>query len=623
MAAAAFTAGCSKTVNRKISENKYDNPRDVHSFSNPDQVRVRHVALDLAISFPGRTLQGNVILTVERAAGAAPEAPLILDSRDLKVAAVEASADGLNFSPAQWQSGERDQILGTPLTIRLMPAATHVRIQYETSPQASALQWLTPDQTADRQAAFLYTQGQAIHTRSWIPLQDSPGVRVTYSARIRTPKDLLAVMSARNERATHASGVYQFDMPQSIPPYLIALAVGKLEYRAVSHRAGVYGEPSIAVKAAREFEDLESILQAAESLYGAYRWEQYDVLVLPPSFPYGGMENPRLTFVSPTLLAGDKSLVSVVTHEIAHSWSGNLVTNATWRDFWLNEGFTTYLERRIQERVYGPERSAMEAVIEYEQMLQELPRTPEADQPLYANWQGRDPDTIPAPVAYTKGSLLLRNLEEVYERERFDTFLRSYFGRFAFQSITTGQFVDFLRASLLNQNPSLEPKVNLEAWLSRPGVPPSAPVPKSEALDNAAAAAREWSAGKRTTASLPAGKWSTQEWLRFLLALPGVVSEGKMAEADQAFGMSDKGNAEVLFQWLLVSVRSRYEPAYPALEKFLTRVGRRKFVKPLYEELAKTAEGKQRALAIYAKAKSGYHPVTQAAVNSVLEKNRH
>lgn len=619
IAVTVLMSAWSQPSNKPATESKYSSRQDFHSFSNPHQVRVKHVALDLTVSFPVHTLKGTVTLTVERQPGAADDTPLILDSRDLKVASVRSSSDGQNFADAKWEAGPADKLLGTPITIHLSPGANQVRIEYETSPGATALQWLTPEQTAGKRAPYLYTQGQSIHTRSWIPLQDSPGVRVTYTARIHTPKNVMAIMSARNQQARSSTGEYEFHMPQPIPPYLIALAVGDLEYKAIGPRTGVYAEPSIAASAAKEFEDLESMMKSAESLYGPYRWEQYDVLVLPPSFPYGGMENPRLTFVSPTLLAGDKSLVSVVSHELAHSWSGNLVTNATWRDFWLNESFTTYLERRIQEVVYGPERSAMEAVIEREQMLQELPSIPKEEQMLYPDLKGKDPDEIPAPIAYTKGSLLLRRLEQVWGRERFDTFLRTYFGHYAFQSITTGDFVSYLRNNLLNQDAELAGKVDLDEWLSQPGVPDTAPVAHSEALNRAAEFAGQWVAGKVQTSSLPAAKWSVYEWLRFLLALPNPVDKAKLAELDKAFGMSRRGNAEILFQWLIVCVRSGYQPAYPAVEQFLTHVGRRKFVKPLYDELVKTPEGKRFAQSIYSKARPGYHFVTQSSVDALLK----
>jgi leukotriene-A4 hydrolase len=604
-----FLVSCGKTVN-KSAENKYHDTRDVHSYANPEDVRVRHLVLDLTVAFPTRTLKGSATLAIERQRGGRSDAPLILDSRDLRISSVQVSTDGVNFQPGTWKPGATDPLLGTPLTIPLASGATHVRIDYETSPEASALQWLTPEQTAGRKAPFLYTQGQSIHTRSWIPLQDTPGVRLTYSARVRVPKDMTAVMSARTDRASKGTGEFQFTMPQTIPSYLIALAVGDLEYRSLSKRAGVYAEPSVADKAAREFDDLEKIILAAEDLFGFYQWEQYDVLVLPPSFPYGGMENPRLTFVSPTLLAGDKSLVAVISHELAHSWSGNLVTNATWRDFWLNEGFTTYLEKRIQEDVYGPERAQME---------QELPNIPDADEALYQNLKGRNPDDIPAPIAYTKGSLLLRTLHNVWGRDRIDTFFKTYFGNFGFKSITTGQFVDYIRSTLFQEDSALAAKVNLDEWLSGSGIPASAQVPKSEALDRAAAAARDWVAGKTPTASLPGREWSVLEWLRFLLALPPNLEKSKMAELDKAFGMSSKTNAEIEFQWLVQSIRTKYDPAYPALERFLTQVGRTKFVRPLYQELAKTPEGKQRAAAIYAKARATYHPLTQSAVEAVLK----
>jgi leukotriene A-4 hydrolase/aminopeptidase len=611
-------SACSKAPSpvQNTKENPYSNRQDYHSYANPRDVRVRHVALDLDVLFPEKVLRGSATLTLDRVNA---DKPLILDSRDLKVSRAEASPDGNTWAPAPFQTGSADRILGSPLTITLPPKATQVRIFYETVPTASGLQWLTPAQTAGKKHPFLFTQSEAIHARSWIPTQDTPGVRVTYSAKIRVPKGLRAVMSARNDPAQQGSAEFTFDMPQPIPSYLIALAVGDLKFSPISKRTGVWAEPSMIRKAAKELEDTEKMVQAAERLYGAYRWEEYDVLILPPSFPFGGMENPRLTFATPTILAGDKSLVGLIAHELAHSWSGNLVTNATWRDFWLNEGFTVYFERRIQEEVYGRERAEMEAFIEKQELLQELSELPDKDELLYIDLKGRDPDDGFTRVPYVKGMLLLRRMEEVFGRERFDNFLRGYFNQFAFRSIVTGDFVDYLQENLFKENPELASRINLDEWLSQPGLPKNAPQPKSVALQKTEAAAQEWVAGKRKIDSLPVKSWSTQEWLHFLRSLPQTLNSQQMAELDRAFHLTQSGNSEILADWLLMSIRSGYRPAYPKLDRFLIEVGRRKYIKPLYQELAKTPEGKAHAKAVYEKARPGYHPIAVTTIDDILK----
>ena len=338
------------------------NRQDGHSFANPGEVVVRHLDLDWDVRFDRRTLDGSATLHVERVVEGADA--LRLDTRDLSITAVELSDNGADWTQTPFTLGDADPILGAPLEVTLSETATQVRIAYTTSPGASGVQWLEPAQTAGKTHPFMFTQSQAIHARSWIPLQDTPGVRVTYTATVRTPRALRAVMSAAHDAETPLDGEFRFEMRQPIPSYLIALAVGDLAFRSMGARTGVYAEPSVVESAAAEFDDTEAMMTAIERLYGPYRWERYDLLVLPPSFPFGGMENPRLTFATPTVIAGDKSLVALVAHELAHSWSGNLVTNATWRDFWLNEGVTVYLERRILEEVFGRPRVDMEATLD-------------------------------------------------------------------------------------------------------------------------------------------------------------------------------------------------------------------------------------------------------------------
>ena len=595
--------------------------RDLHSFARPDQVRASHVALDLTVSFASRSIEGTASLAFERVDPGADR--LTLDTRDLDIRSLESAGSADAFAETTFHLGEPDPILGQALTIDLPPDAVRVRIHYSTKPGASGLQWLEPEQTAGKTHPFLYTQSQAIHARSWIPLQDSPGVRVTYEAVIRTPAGVRAVMSAEalgdgslDAPADARAGEYRFSMARPIPPYLIALAVGDLAFRPMSRRTGVWAEPAVVEQAAREFEDTEAMMQAVEKLYGPYRWDRYDILVLPPSFPFGGMENPRLTFASPTILAGDKSLVSLVAHELAHSWSGNLVTNATWRDFWLNEGFTVYLENRIQEEVFGAARAAMESSLEVDKLLQEMADLPQPDQILHVDLAGRDPDDGFTLVPYVKGMLFLLQLEHAVGREAFDDFLRGYFDRFAFQSITTADFIAYLGEHLAAAHPGIGAQAR--EWIDQPGLPEGYVRPQSEELAAVTRQAEQWLAGALSLDDVRTVDWTTQHWLAWLRALPERLERPQLSKLDHAFQFTGSGNSEIHHEWLRIAVRNGYEPADWALEKFLTGVGRRKFLKPLYEDLVKTPQGRRRAAEIYAKAKPLYHPIAAATVEEIL-----
>ena len=592
--------------------------RDIHSFAEPNSVRVKHCSLDLSVSFEQRTLSGNVGLHLDRHDRGAP---LMLDTRDITIAEVRCGkhtpdAKSESYQPARFTLGNPDPILGSPLRIDLTSDADFVWIRYTTSPHASGLQWLSPQQTAGRKHPFLFSQNESIHARSWIPLQDTPGVRITYDARVRVPGDLTALMGA--EQRGHHQGAYQFSIELPIPSYLIALAVGDLGFASTGPRTGVYAEPSILASAQREFADAEKLVYAVEKLYGPYRWGRYDLLILPPSFPFGGMENPRLTFVTPTLITGDKSLLSLISHELAHSWSGNLVTNATWSDFWLNEGFTTYIENRIQEEVYGREEALMEQVLNRRELDSELREFAPRDQILHLNLDGRDPDEAMSQIPYFKGALLLRQMEQAFGRLTFDNFLKSYFTNFAFESITTEEALSYLRTELFDKDKRQAQSVPLEEWVYHPGLPATAPHAVSERLNEVRDAAHSWASGRVKASALETADWVTQEWIEFLQVLPHPLAEGAMAELDYAFHLTRTGNDEILDQWLLLAVRNHYLPAYPRLEAFLLHVGRLKFIRPLYVELMRTSGGQVRARELYAKARSGYHPIAQTSLDKVI-----
>lgn len=618
LSTAAFSCGGESPASRQADKTLTDARADVHSYANPEEVRVRHLDLDVELHFDRKVIGGTSTLTLAEPAGG--DHPLHLDTRDLKIVRTETTSDGVSYSSVPFKLDDADRILGSRLSVPVSEGTTKVRVTYETSPSASGVQWLEPSMTAGKKHPYLFTQSQAIHARSWIPLQDSPAVRITYQARIRTPKELTAVMSAEQDSGGARTGEYRFNMPQAIPPYLIALAAGDISFKSLGARTGVYTEPAMLEKAARELSDTEKMIEATEKLYGTYRWGRYDILVLPPSFPIGGMENPRLTFATPTILAGDKSLVSLIAHELAHSWSGNLVTNATWRDFWLNEGFTTYLERRIVEEVYGRPREEMEAALGLQSLEKEMAGMDSRDQILHVDLTGRDPDEGFTGVPYEKGALFLRHLEETFGRERFDAFLKSYFNHFAFQSITTDQFRAYLKAHLLDGAPVLATKVPVEEWITKPGIPSSAPRPRSDAFAKVEEQAGGWLKGETPAAKLQTRQWTTQEWLHFLSFLPKEMTGEQLDQLDRAFKLTAIGNAEIAHVWLLISIRNKYAPADDRLEQYLTSIGRQKLIKPLYEELVKTPEGKQRARAIFEKARPGYHPIAAAAVEKIVGK---
>ncbi len=584
----------------------FDVNTDYHSYANPDEVVVTHLELDLTADFEQQKLIGSATLTIQRKSAEASK--LILDTRNLVIKKVSANDKLLDFLLA-----EEDENLGSALVIPIDKSVDKVRIEYETSKSASGVQWLTPAQTAGKQHPFLFTQAQAIHARSFIPLQDSPQVRMTYEATIRTPDDLLAVMSASNEPSAKRDGVYEFTMPQPIPSYLIALAIGDLEFKPIGTRTGVYAEPSMLDKAVSEFEDTENMLIVTEDKYGAYSWDRYDLLILPPSFPFGGMENPRLSFITPTVIAGDKSLVSLIAHELAHSWSGNTITNATWRDLWLNEGFTTYLTYRIMEIIYGTDRYKMEAVLGYEDLLAAIESLPEKDQIMAIDLRGRNPDDVFSNIPYEKGALFLREIEHKIGRENFDQFLLKYFEDFAFQSITTNEFITYLELTLLAQYPNKLNKTRINQWIFEPWIPDGAPVPESDAFDKIDTQRQLWLGKEKQANQINTEDWTVHEWLYFLNNMPSELSDSQLQDLDNTFALTATQNNEIAHSWLMIAVKNNYQAAYDRLYNYLVSIGRNKLVKPLYRELSKTPKGKAFAKKAFEQAKSGYHPLTISA----------
>ncbi|QLE86308.1 M1 family metallopeptidase [Shewanella sp. Scap07] len=589
---------------------QWDNNRDYHSFANVDAVSVTHLSLSLAVDFQQQQLSGEVRLSLNF--HDIDCRTLVLDGRDLHIdTVVDAQGRALEFSV-----GTNDAILGESITVALADMTESVTIKYRTDPSAQGLQWLTPQQTSGKTLPFLFSQSQPINARSWIPLQDTPKARITFDANVKVPKGMRAVMSAMNDPLTPLSGSFDFTMEKPMPTHLLAIAVGDLHFGGIGARTGVYAEPEVLSAALAEFEDTEDMVVTAESLLGPYPWGRYDMIVLPPSFPFGGMENPRLAFITPTLIAGDKSLVSTVAHELAHSWTGNLVSNATWRDLWLNEGFTTYFTNRIVEAVYGKEQAELEVVLEYGRLQQELASLPLEAQTLPANVQQQDPNLAFNRFTYDKASMFVHELERRLGRSDFDKFLYDYVQHFAFKAITTEVFVDYARQTLLVEHADKLSEAQLLAWVYEQGMPASFQPPTSTSLDKVDAALSKFlQFGELASDSTQT--WTVHHWQYFLNALPEQLSQEQLMQLDEQFDFTHSTNAEIACDWFRVAIRNHYDPVLPLLGQFLVRIGRGKFVKPLYSELMINGYHSE-VKAIYQQARGGYHPSIVVQLDNLL-----
>lgn len=600
---------------------------DAHSFSNTDEIRTKHLDLELDVNFDNKTIYGVARHTMERLSDTDTA---IFDINGPEIQKVTIGKKG-NEVETDFIIGTKKEFIGQPLSIKIKKDTKYINIYYKTTEDAGALDWLDPSLTSGKKHPYLYTQGQAILTRTWIPVQGTPANRITYTADVTVPKDLMALMSASNPKERSADGKYHFEMKQPIPVYLIALAVGNLEYRSLGKNCGVYTEPEMLGKVAWEFADLNKMITTAESLYGPYKWEQYDVIVLPYSFPFGGMENPRLTFANPTLIAGDRSAVSVIAHELAHSWSGNLVTNATWDDFWLNEGFTVYFENRIMEALYGKETADMLALIEFQELEQEIEdfisSGNEEDTHLKLSLNGRNPDDGMTDIAYVKGAFFLKTLEKTAGREKFDRFLKSYFNDHQFQTLTTEQFKKYLNKNLLEPN---KITFNTDEWLYGSGIPKNCIKITSLRFEKIQLLADKFAKGedifkqpkkkkgKKREPALSRDQYTPQEWQAFIRQLPLKMDPQRLALIDEKLHFSTWGNAEVATEWYCLAIRSGYKAVRPPMKQFLLRTGRRKFLEPIYSTLKGNKEDLAWAKSVYAEARGNYHPVAVGTMDELL-----
>jgi len=607
-------------------------PVDPNSFSRPDDVKVTHMDLELDVNFQSQTLSGHVILSVEKVNADAKV--LILDSRDINITSVQDfdTKATLNFHI----DSSVQQTFGQKLEIEI-PAQNRLKIviEYCTSPKATALQWLSSEQTSGKKHPFLFSQCQAIHCRSMIPCQDTPSNKVTYDAKVTAPKELNVLMSAIKDAEVVDTGdkkIHSFRQPVLIPTYLVAIVSGDLQSRQIGPRSHVWAEPDVLDRAAYEFADTESMLSTAEDVCGPYVWGVYDLLVLPPSFPFGGMENPCLTFVTPTMIAGDRSLVDLIAHEITHSWTGNLVTNSNFEHFWLNEGFTVFIERKIAGRLHGEATRNFSAIGGKKELAYAIETIGPDNQLtcLIPDLSGIDPDDAFSTVPYEKGQTFLWYLEDIVGGiAEFDPFLKSYIANFQYRSITTDDFVKYLK-HYFKDTPSaataLE-KVDWNTWFHKPGMPIVFPK-YDDTLAKACAALREkwcdWNAkgcpepapfSSGDLDSLSAGQ--TQEFLAQLL-IENPLSKAAIEKMQSLYNFNEVKNCEILFRWLRLCLKAEYEEGVPLAIKFATSQGRMKYVRPIFRDLYNWEVTRQRAIDAYEKAKDQWMYVCAYTVGKDL-----
>ncbi len=586
--------------------------KDLHTLSNADSIDMKHLSLDLEIDLKTKKLGGWAIWDIDNNKSISI---LRLDNNNLKIDSVLVDGKYSSFS-----FGEKQEHLGAALLIPIEKTTKKVAIKYAASQNATALQWLEASQTTGKKYPFLYTQSESIYARSWVPCPDGPGIRFTYSARVKVPKGMMAVMSANgNPQQANDSGIYHFEMDKAIPAYLLALAVGDIRFKQVDERTGVYAEPEMIEKVHYEFADMGKMVISAEKLYGPYRWGRYDVIVLPPGFPIGGMENPKLTFCTPTVIAGDRSLVNLIAHELAHNWSGNLVTNATWDDIWMNEGFTVYFERRISEAMNDKTYVDMLWELGYQDLEAAVEDFGKDSRKtwLKQDLKGKDADEGLSDIPYEKGALFLCLIEQNVGREKWDAFLKQYFSEHAFQTITTEKFLTYLDKNLLKGDSALYKKLDINAWVYGPGIPSNAPRAAMQRFEQVNMQRSNFLKDNNALGLNTKG-WTTHEWLHFLRKMPKPLSITQMNSLDAAFQFTHAQNAEIADLWFIMSLAANYEVAYPAMDKFLSVTGRQKFILPLYTEMSKTGKTKM-AKNVYQKYRANYHPLAQGKLDKIVQ----
>ncbi|GMH71266.1 hypothetical protein TrST_g3316 [Triparma strigata] len=614
------------------------NSLDVTSLSNPSSGgRCTHLELKVELNFSTKTIAGTATYDVEiPKEGDNTDNFVSFDCKDLIVNHTTVNGGVAKFdlvTVPNMDVSTFGKSLRVYLPSNAAPLSTvKVSIDYSTTPQSSAIQWLPPEQTLGKKRPYLFTQCQAIHARTLLPCQDAPAVKVTYKATVTTPTWATCLMSALSVSSPTDKGdgksVHMWDQPVPVSTYLIAFCVGELESREISGRCRVWAEPGIVDAVAYEFAETEQFLKIAEDLTLPYQWGRYDVVSLPPSFPYGGMENPCLTFVTPTLLAGDRSLADVVAHEIAHSWTGNLVTNATWEHFWLNEGWTMWLQRKIMARQKNDVKFFdFDAIGGWKHLTDDVALLPEDFTRLIPKIGGSDPDDAFSGVPYEKGFNLLISLERIVGTPAFEDFAKAYLKRFKFVTVTSQEFKTYFESYFAGQEKIAG--FDWDRWFHLPGLPPTPTFDRSlaQTSEDLGNAWLSFDMGKGAAPSADISEWTTNQttcFLDFMLVTlekqgKGGVKSNTTRSMDRIYNFSSSKNSEILHRFSLLSIGAEDSAILPVVLEFITTQGRMKFVRPCYRALYASKMGRKAAIATFKENRSFYHAIAQKMVASDMK----
>ncbi|OAL03456.1 leukotriene A-4 hydrolase [Phaeosphaeriaceae sp. SRC1lsM3a] len=612
-------------------------PRDPNTLSNYHNYVTRHTSVDFEIDFEKKRLVGSVVLKLESLVD--EKVDVVLDSSFLDVS--EAKVDG---QKAEFKIGDRVDAYGSPLTVTLpkaIPKGKTVEIEFAvaTTDKCTALQWMTPAQTSNKKHPYMFSQCQAIHSRSVFPCQDTPDVKSTFSFALRSPLPVLAsglptgATDYQPPKKDGESGTlkYTFEQPVAITSYLFAVASGDVACAAIGPRSTVWSGPEELLDCQRELEgEIEPFMKAVESIVKpTYQWTQYNVLILPPSFPYGGMENPVWTYATPSIISGDKQNIDVIAHELSHSWSGNLVSAASWEHFWLNEGWTTYLERRIQAAIHGEEHRHFSAIIGWKALEESIERYGKDHEytKLVIDLKGQDPDDAFSSIPYEKGFHALYQFELLLGKDKWDTFIPHYFETFKFKSIDSYDFksclIDFF-AKDSEANKKLA-EFDWDKLFYAPGYPPK-PEFDQTMVKSCYELADKWE--KLTTKnsssdfkphSSDVSGWVSNQSVVFLERIQGFadkLTSEQIHLLGHTYGYVDTQNIEVLSRYLSAGLMAKAKETYQPSADLVGRIGRMKFVRPMYRLLA--LADRDLAVKTFEKNRDFYHPICRQMVEKDL-----
>ena len=596
------------------------NQKELNTFSNYDIIFQTNINVHFIVDFDNKKVDGEVTISFKALEDGEV---IILDTKSLLIKSVkDNTGNELDFKLDNYYRLESH---GVPLKIYKEYSKDDtfdITIEYSTTKDCMAIDWLEPEQTSGGKYPFMYSQCQSILCREMLPIQDTPAVKMPVQISITVPEELIGLAAGlfveEINNGNNKTFIYALDIP--IPSYLIAIAAGDIGSQNVSERCTIYAEKTVVEKAAWEFSDTEKFLKIAENYIGEYVWEQYNILVLPPSFPFGGMENPTLTFLTPSLIAGDKSLVSVVAHEISHSWTGNLVTNENWPDFWLNEGFTMFIERKILSSHKDKDMAKLDAMVGLSNLKADIIAFGESKSfsSLEPNLLGRNPDDAFNKVPYEKGFNLLYYLEnKVNNDDIFQKFMRSYIDKFKKGVVKYMDFRTFFETFIKNNVKDWEKILNdidWDTWVFAPGFPPVENDFSNKYADEVDQAVKDFYENKLGDDFVKKFKdWFTllkQNFLNKIKESDIELSETQLEFLNEKLELiQGKYNVEVSCSYYLTvlyhgTLSTKFEES---LVDFLGKHGRINYIRPLFSALAR--RNKELAIKTLDKYRNFYHSI--------------